>query len=144
MNCGDRWSRYTQRQSCGRKAPRQHNFKTEFVKLPYKTKYKMYCIQVLPYSNLLLQHHCSDNKRKVMFNNSWLQRWTVITEKKISPERCSGVKNKSNEDFVFGTGSWNTVKESSLSLMARQTAYSDPDHDLHLVRDKNEITTKLI
>ena len=26
----------------------QHDFKKEFVRLPYKTKYKMYCFQVLP------------------------------------------------------------------------------------------------
>ena len=53
----------------------------------------------------------------------------LLQKKKNSPERCSGVKNKSNKDFVFGTGSWNTVKESSIvtTLMARQAVYSDPD-----------------
>ena len=36
----------------------------------------------------------------------------------MSPERCSGAKNKSKEDCtVFATGSWKIVKEFSLSIV---------------------------
>ena len=50
------------------KPPCQHDFKNEFARLPCKTKYKMHCFQVPPWSNLLLQHHCNDTEQEESYS----------------------------------------------------------------------------
>ena len=50
------------------KPPYQHDFKNEFARLPCKTKYKMHCFQVPPWSNLLLQHHCNDTEQEESYS----------------------------------------------------------------------------
>ena len=62
----------------------------------------------------------------------------------MSPERCSGVKNKSKEDcMVFATGSWKMVKEFSLSIIWWQDKQSIITLVLICTKSKVQIKTRV-
>ena len=69
----------------------------------------------------------------------------AVTEKKLSPERCSSVKNlkKTALCLLPEAERWQKIFVVN-DLMARQTFISAHGLDLHQVQGKNEITTKFI